>query len=47
MSGAEHGDGTSLRYTTIDPAFRDAAVTMKDFNNRAVGYIKKALQIGM
>jgi hypothetical protein len=45
MSGEEHGDGTSLRYTSLDPAFRDAVITMEGFSNRALGYIRKALHI--
>ena len=47
MSGEEHGDGTSLRYISLDPAFRDAVITMQGFNNRALGYIRKALHIGV
>ena len=47
MGGQECGSGVMLPFTFEDPMMRQTAICMEGCNNRALGYVRQRLHIGI
>lgn len=47
MGGQECGSGVMLPFTFEDPMMRQTAICMEGYNNRALGYVRQRLHIGI